>query len=126
MSDARWDDPREYDPRDRGDATLRSPALRDEHYDPFQCLPPSERPIEAPVFVLVRVRGDQTDSMRGLLRAGSHGWRRSTRSTVNCFARSGSRRRRWPAPTWQPIRTRSRPPAGCRSRFSRDYGVLVL
>lgn len=26
------------------------------------------------MFVLARMRGDQTDSMRGALRAGAHGW----------------------------------------------------
>jgi hypothetical protein len=47
--------------------------MRDEHYGPFR-RPPPVRPLEALVFVLARVRGDQTDSMRGSLRAGPHGW----------------------------------------------------
>lgn len=47
--------------------------MRDEHYDPFTRPPPADRPREVIVFVLARVRGDQTDSMRGALRAGPHG-----------------------------------------------------
>jgi hypothetical protein len=50
--------------------------MRDEHYTPFQGLPPSEsQQREAvTVFVLARFRGDQTDSMCGSFRAGPHGW----------------------------------------------------
>jgi hypothetical protein len=36
------------------------------------------------------------------------------------LGRSGSQRKRRRAPTWRRIRTRSRTPAGSRSRFSRD------
>ena len=39
---------------------------------------------------------------------------------ASSIGRSGSPRRRWRAPTWRRIRTRSRPPAGRRSRFARD------
>jgi hypothetical protein len=50
--------------------------MRDEHYTPFQGPPPSApSPREAvAVFVMARVRGDQTDSMCGSLRGGPHGW----------------------------------------------------
>jgi len=50
--------------------------MRDEHYSPFQGSPPSDpQPRETvTVFVMARLRGDQTDSMTGSLRAGSHGW----------------------------------------------------
>jgi hypothetical protein len=49
--------------------------MRDEHYSPFKGPPPEPSRLKAvTVFVLVRVRGDQTDSMRGSLRTSSHGW----------------------------------------------------
>jgi hypothetical protein len=47
--------------------------MRDEHYDPFRRLPHQGPPLEALVFVLARLRGDLTDSMRGSLRPGPHG-----------------------------------------------------
>jgi hypothetical protein len=37
------------------------------------CGCPTPRP-EVTLFVMVRLRGDLTDSMRGSLRAGPHGW----------------------------------------------------
>ena len=50
--------------------------MRDEHYTPFTGLPqPEPRRLEAvTVFMLARLRGDRTDSMRGSLRAGPHGF----------------------------------------------------
>jgi hypothetical protein len=49
-------------------------AVRDEDYSPFRRPPPPTRPLEAVVFMMARVRGDQTDSMRGSVRPGPHGW----------------------------------------------------
>jgi hypothetical protein len=48
--------------------------MRDDAYTPFD--PPSEplRPADVIVFVMARTRGDLTDSMRGSLRTGLHGW----------------------------------------------------
>jgi hypothetical protein len=48
--------------------------MRDDAYTPFN--PPSEppRPADVIVFVMARMRGEKTDSMRGSLRAGSYGW----------------------------------------------------
>jgi hypothetical protein len=43
------------------DATLRSPAVRDEHFSPFRRQPIPARPLEVLVFVMARLRGDQTD-----------------------------------------------------------------
>jgi hypothetical protein len=49
--------------------------VRDEHYTPFQGSQPSvPQPREAVVFVLARLRGDLTDSMRGSLCADPYGW----------------------------------------------------
>ena len=50
--------------------------MRDEHYTPFKGPTPSDPPPReaVTVFVLARLRGDRTDSMRGALRAGPHGW----------------------------------------------------
>ena len=50
--------------------------MRDEHYTPFKAPPSVDPPPReaVTVFVLSRVRGDQTDSMRGSLRADPHGW----------------------------------------------------
>lgn len=50
--------------------------MRDEHYTPFKGPPPSDpSPREAvTVFVMARLRGDRTDSMRGSLRTGPHGF----------------------------------------------------
>ena len=47
--------------------------MRDEHYDPFTRPPPAERPLETVVFMMARLRRDETDSMRGSLRTGAHG-----------------------------------------------------
>ena len=47
--------------------------MRDEHYTPFQGTDPPRRETVT-VFMMARVRGDQTDSMRGSLRTGPHGW----------------------------------------------------
>src|SRR4029453_6199904 len=49
---------------------------RDEHYTPFKGSPSSDplRLEAVTVFVMGRFRGDRTDSMRGSLRAGPHGW----------------------------------------------------
>jgi hypothetical protein len=47
--------------------------VRDEHYSPFQGSDPPWREAVT-VFVMARFRVDQTDSMRGSLRAGPHGW----------------------------------------------------
>ena len=47
--------------------------MRDEHYTPFQGSDPPPRETIT-VFVMARLRGDLTDSMRGSLRAGPHGW----------------------------------------------------
>jgi hypothetical protein len=51
-------------------------VVRDEHYSPFKGPPPSDpkRLKAVTVFVMARLRGDRTDSMRGSLRAGPHGW----------------------------------------------------
>ena len=50
--------------------------MRDDHYTPFKGPPSPESPRREviTVFMLVRVRGDQTDSMRGSLCADAHGW----------------------------------------------------
>ena len=50
--------------------------MRDEHYTPFTGSPPLEQPRLAAVrvFVLARRRGARTDTMRGSLRTGPHGW----------------------------------------------------
>jgi hypothetical protein len=40
--------------------------MRGEHCTPFKGSPASD--------TLARLRGDRTDSMRGSLRAGAHGW----------------------------------------------------
>ena len=49
--------------------------MRDEHYTPFKAPPSVDPPPReaVTVFVLARVRGDRTDSMRGSLRADPHG-----------------------------------------------------
>jgi hypothetical protein len=49
--------------------------VRDESYSPFEN-PSLEHPRReaVTVFVMARQRSDQTDSMRGLLRTGPHGW----------------------------------------------------
>jgi hypothetical protein len=47
--------------------------VRDEHYSPFQGSDPPWREAVT-VFVMAQFRGDLTDSMRGSLRAGTHGW----------------------------------------------------
>jgi hypothetical protein len=47
--------------------------MHDEHYDPFRRPPPAVRPREVIVFMMVRARGDQTDSMRGSLRTAPQG-----------------------------------------------------
>ena len=49
--------------------------MRDEHYTPFQRSPQSDMPRReaVTVFVVARLRGELTHSMRGLLRAGPHG-----------------------------------------------------
>ena len=47
--------------------------MRDEHYTPFQRTDPQRRETVT-VFVMARLRGDLTDSMRGSLRAGPQGW----------------------------------------------------
>ena len=48
--------------------------MRDEHYTPFKGTPQSEPRETITVFMLARLRGDQTDSMRGSLRPGPHGF----------------------------------------------------
>jgi hypothetical protein len=53
--------------------------VRDEHYDPFRRLPAPARPLKALVFVMARLRGDETDSMRGSVRPGRMASKRSTR-----------------------------------------------
>jgi hypothetical protein len=48
--------------------------VRDEHYSPFKGPPPDpQRPETVTVFVMARLRGDETDSMRGSVRPGPHG-----------------------------------------------------
>jgi len=47
--------------------------MRDDAYTPFADTRSAPRE-DVTVFVLVRLRGDQTDSMRGSLRCGPHGW----------------------------------------------------
>ena len=77
------------------------------------------------MFVMARLRGGRTDSMRGALRAGPHG-----RDAV--YILNGELyRSQWfdaeaLAPsTWRRIRTRSRAPAGRRSRFTRDRRLAI-
>ena len=50
--------------------------MRDDHYSPFQRSPSSDpqRRTAVTVFVMARCRGALTDSMRGSLHAGPHGW----------------------------------------------------
>jgi hypothetical protein len=48
--------------------------VRDDAYTPFDPPPEPPRPGDVIVFVLARTRGDRTDSMRGSLRTGPHGW----------------------------------------------------
>jgi hypothetical protein len=50
--------------------------MRDEHYSPFKGpqVPQPSRPEAVTVFVLARLRGDGTDSMRGSLHVRPHGW----------------------------------------------------
>jgi hypothetical protein len=50
--------------------------VRDEHYTPFKGPPQPEPPRReaVTVFVMARLRGDRTDSMRGSLRASPYGW----------------------------------------------------
>ena len=51
--------------------------MRDEHYSPFKGRPPEPtRLVAVTVFVMARLRGDQTDSMRGSLRTARMGTRR--------------------------------------------------
>ena len=94
--------------------------MRDEHYDPFRRLPHQGPPLEALVFVMARQRGDQTDTMRGSLRTGPHGWEAVYTLNGELYRSQWFASEAWRGPTWRRIRTRSRPPAGRRSRFSRD------
>ena len=56
--------------------------MRDEHYSPFKRSPPEQPRLEAmTVFVMARLGRDQTDSMRGSLRTGLHGF--ETMYTLN-------------------------------------------
>jgi hypothetical protein len=50
--------------------------VRDEHYSPFKGPRPAAPAPRAAItlFVMARVRGDQTDSMCGSLRTGAHGY----------------------------------------------------
>ena len=72
--------------------------MRDEHYTPFKGPPSSDPPAReaVTVFVMARLRGDRTDSMRGSLRTGPHGWE-AVYLLNDSIGRSGSQRRRRPA-----------------------------
>ena len=49
--------------------------MRDANYTPFaKTAPDRPRPEALTIFVMARFRGDETDSMRGSLRAGPHGF----------------------------------------------------
>ena len=51
------------------------PDVRDESYSPFKGPPPAPHPLETvTLFVMARLRGEQTDSMRVSLRTGPHGF----------------------------------------------------
>ena len=66
--------------RARADARHdRRGVMHDEHYDPFRRPPPAVRPREVIVFMMVRARGDQTDSMRGSLRTARRASKPCTR-----------------------------------------------
>ena len=75
--------------------------IREESYSPFRRHAAPARPREAvTVFVLARLRGDQTDSMRGALRAGPRGGRIGLhverRAVSVAVVRSGGARTRGP------------------------------
>jgi hypothetical protein len=76
---------------------------------PFQGRPQPEQPRReaVTVFVMARLRGDRTDSMRGSLRAGPHGWDAAYTLNGGLYGRSGLRKRRGHAPTRRLIRTHS-------------------
>ena len=49
------------------------------NYSPFRRQPPPARPLEALMFVMARVHGDETDSMRDRCGPAHMGGRLSTR-----------------------------------------------